>query len=195
MRHNFNPPRQGHGLILEAAKVAPGQSGKGINGATYYVVSPAQKAWAGAQERDQAESEPLCRQNTPFIKEPRRGSNLKKIHPPIRDRRSSLRRRTRLRSGKIVDPGSRFLIDCQIYDRSDGGARLRLLASASVPAKIQLFEALPESLTDATVVWRREREIGICFEPPARPRKLSKTELMLLRGGYNPARRYPADRA
>ena len=94
-----------------------------------------------------------------------------------------------MRSGKIVDPKSPFLIDCQIYDRSDIGARLRLFASSCVPAKFQLFEDLAERLIDAILVWQRNRELGIYFAPCARPRNLTTIELALLRKGYNPSKR------
>ena len=56
------------------------------------------------------------------------------------ERRVSPRRRTRLRSGKVVDSRSAYLIDCQIYDWSGTGARLRLFDNISVPGRDQLFE-------------------------------------------------------
>ena len=42
------------------------------------------------------------------------------------DKRIYPRRRTRLRSGKVTDRDGRFLAECQIYDRSPNGARLRV---------------------------------------------------------------------
>jgi hypothetical protein len=93
------------------------------------------------------------------------------------ERRLSRRRRTRLRSGKIVDPRSAHLIDCQIYDWSGMGARLRLFDSVSVPGRIQLFEDVSERLINATIVWRRSREIGIRFVPYARKCTLTKAQL------------------
>ena len=56
------------------------------------------------------------------------------------DKRSARRRRTRLRSGKLLDPRNALLIDCQIYDRSEKGARIRLIGECPVPRSIRLYE-------------------------------------------------------
>ncbi len=108
--------------------------------------------------------------------------------PSLGERRSSRRRRTRLRSGKIVNPRSAYLVDCQIYDRSGMGARVRLFDNVALPGKIQLFEDVSESLITATIVWRRNREIGICFGHCAQRRHLTAVQLTRLRAGYNPAK-------
>ncbi len=100
------------------------------------------------------------------------------------ERRSAKRRRTRLRSGKILDLHNGFLIECQIYDRSNNGARVRLLADVSAPVAIRLYEDCPERLLDARVVWRRDHEIGLRFIERPGPRRLSRTQLTCLRGRY-----------
>lgn len=69
------------------------------------------------------------------------------------EKRSSQRWRTSLHSGIIVDPNSQFLIDCQIYGRSQTGARLRLCSRASIPSRVQWFEDMPEQLIDAIIVY------------------------------------------
>jgi hypothetical protein len=100
------------------------------------------------------------------------------------EKRASPRRRTRLRSGIILDPASLYFVDCQIYDSSKTGARLRLFSNVHVPCRIRLFDEVAKKLTDANVVWRKHREIGICFVPFARPRDLKSAELARLRTGY-----------
>jgi hypothetical protein len=100
------------------------------------------------------------------------------------DKRSTPRRRTRLRSGKILDPRNAFLIECQIYDRSENGARLRLVANIPMPGKIRLYEDAPERLTDAFVVWRKNGEVGICFASCVHSRKITPAQLACLRGRY-----------
>lgn len=100
------------------------------------------------------------------------------------DRRSMRRRRTHLRSGKILDLGNSFLIECQIYDQSGKGARLRLLGEASMPNRIRLYEDIPERLVDARVVWRKTRDIGICFTPCGHARRITRAQLAYLRGRY-----------
>ncbi len=79
------------------------------------------------------------------------------------DRRSGRRRRTRLNSGKLLDPRNGFLIECQIYDRSENGARVRIFADIAPPNAIRLYEDCPERLVDARVIWRNGRELGLRF--------------------------------
>jgi PilZ domain len=80
-----------------------------------------------------------------------------------RERRTSRRQRTRLRSGKIVDPTGRFVTECLVRDLSDSGGRLRLPAGVTLPAAIQIYDDQTGRLTPATVLWRRDLEVGIQF--------------------------------
>ncbi|PNG27958.1 PilZ domain-containing protein [Methylocella silvestris] len=100
------------------------------------------------------------------------------------DRRGAPRRRTRLRSGKLLDKNNRFLIECQIRDRSDGGARLRLFSDIPPVAAIRLYEDCPERLLDAEIVWRKEDELGVRFVARRRARAIGKTALSCLRNRY-----------
>jgi hypothetical protein len=79
------------------------------------------------------------------------------------DKRTEMRRRTRLRSGKVLDAKNKFLIECQVHDRSSSGARLRLVANVSAPARLRLFEDETKTIRDARVVWRRNQELGVRF--------------------------------
>ncbi|HET6375896.1 MAG TPA: hypothetical protein VFF88_07580 [Methylocella sp.] len=97
------------------------------------------------------------------------------------ERRAGRRWRTYLRSGKILGAGQNFSIDCQIYDRSSGGARLRLFTHAPVPRRIQLFDEIMEKLYDARVIWRSGCEIGICFARGVEPRSPTREQLSRLR--------------
>jgi hypothetical protein len=100
------------------------------------------------------------------------------------DRRSAERRRTRLRSGKLLDLHNAFLIECQIFDRSHKGARVRLFADVQAPNVIHLYEDFPERLLDARVVWRKQRELGLRFVRQLAPRVIGRTQLTCLRGRY-----------
>ncbi len=100
------------------------------------------------------------------------------------EKRSSQRRRTHLRSGIILDAASPYFVECQIFECSKTGARLRLFSNVHVPFRIRLFDEVAKRLTDATVVWRRHREIGIRFAPSSRPRELTNAERVRLRTGY-----------
>jgi hypothetical protein len=66
--------------------------------------------------------------------------------------------------------------------------RLRLFANARLPSRITLFDEIPEKLTGATIICRRQREIGISFLSLALPREPAGAELTRLRAGYNPAK-------
>jgi hypothetical protein len=100
------------------------------------------------------------------------------------EQRASPRRRTRLRSGIIFDPASAYFVDCQIYDCSITGARLRLFSNVHLPFRIRLFDKVAKRLADAIIVWRRHREIGIRFAPSSGPRELTAAERARLRCGY-----------
>lgn len=76
------------------------------------------------------------------------------------------RRRTRLRSGKVADRDGRFIVECQILNRSDSGARLRLVQPADVPDEGLLFDDEFASARPIEVIWRQQREIGVKFGPP-----------------------------
>ncbi len=110
--------------------------------------------------------------------------------PPRRagDERNARRRRTRLRAGKVLDRGNTFLIECQIYDRSPRGARLRLLSDVDVPHEIRLYEDERENVVAARVVWRANRQVGIRFED-RRDTEMGPAQLKALRGKYYAAGR------
>lgn len=100
------------------------------------------------------------------------------------DRRSARRRRTRLRSGKILGLDNSFLIECRIYDRSERGVRVRLLGDIPPRPAFRLYEDDRDQLRDARVVWRRDCEIGLCFVPRAGARRISRTQMTCLRERY-----------
>lgn len=105
------------------------------------------------------------------------------------DKRSACRQRTRLRSGKVLDPRNALLTECQIYDRSVNGARIRLIGDTPLPRNVRLYEDSPERLIEANVVWRKDREIGLSFNLSARPRRISRAQLAYLRGRFYAAGR------
>lgn len=86
--------------------------------------------------------------------------------PASAERRHGSRRRTRLRSAKIVDAGGVFVTDCLVHDLSARGGRLRLPPGAAIPRSIQVYDDQTGQLHRAAVLWRRERDIGVLLEPP-----------------------------
>jgi hypothetical protein len=89
------------------------------------------------------------------------------------EKRAGSRRRVRFRSGKLASLDGAFLGDCQIYDRSADGARLRIGTSGPIPESVLLFDDEQNSLAPASVAWRRPNELGIRFIPG---RQTAKTE-------------------
>jgi hypothetical protein len=81
--------------------------------------------------------------------------------PVGRDMRADQRRRTRLRSGKIVDLRNRFLCDCLLHDRSHGGLRVRLVQDVALPPRIRIYDDEAHGLIAVDIVWRRGRDLGI----------------------------------
>jgi len=79
------------------------------------------------------------------------------------DRRGPSRKRTRLRSGKILDPRNKFLMECQVHDRSVYGAQLHLLKQIALPRSIRLYDDEHGALLDAKVIWQKNGRAGIRF--------------------------------
>jgi hypothetical protein len=84
---------------------------------------------------------------------------------PNGDKRMEGRRRTRLLSGKVLNLDNKFLIDCQIHNRSAHGARLILVAKVKVPRRLRLFSDIDGALVEAEVAWQRGQNIGVNFPP------------------------------
>lgn len=102
--------------------------------------------------------------------------------PPAKgDKRTEARRRTRLSSGKILNPDNKFLIDCQINNRSAHGARLILVAKVKVPRRLRLFSDIDGALVEAKVAWQRGQNVGVTFLCDAEPLPLGAAEIRALR--------------
>ncbi len=86
--------------------------------------------------------------------------------PAAGERRRTSRHRTRLRSAKIIDPAGVVVTDCLVHDLSARGGRLRLPPGIMLPRVIQIYDDQTGHLHRATVLWRRERDAGVAFEPP-----------------------------
>ena len=84
------------------------------------------------------------------------------------ERRAVVRRRTRLRSGKVVGADGRFVVECLIANRSTQGGLMRLPSAIELPARILVYDDGSGDLMAATVVWRRDRDVGLRFGQPER---------------------------
>lgn len=81
------------------------------------------------------------------------------------ERRDAPRRRTRLRSGKVVDARGMFVTECLVHDLSATGMRLRLPPDAQLPPAFQVYDDQSGLLLGAEVSWRRQGEAGIRLQP------------------------------
>ena len=94
------------------------------------------------------------------------------------------RRRTRLRSGKLLSLSGQFLSDCQFYDISGGGARVRVLDGKAVPERFWLFDDQHGQALLTETVWRKGLEIGARFVHDPAVTSLDGRRLAELSGKY-----------
>jgi two-component system cell cycle response regulator len=88
-------------------------------------------------------------------------SDIDRMEPA--DRRRGAARRRVLKPGKIMRVDNQSLVDCQMRDVSDTGARLRCADQASVPKEFYLIFPADGMKCLARVMWRRGDELGIHF--------------------------------
>ena len=79
------------------------------------------------------------------------------------NRRAVKRQRKRLRSGKIATLYGQFICDCQILDRSQTGARLRLGRHRKLPERVMVFDDEKAVLIPCVVIWQRGDQAGVFF--------------------------------
>ncbi|RYB03035.1 hypothetical protein [Lichenibacterium ramalinae] len=79
------------------------------------------------------------------------------------DRRAAVRRRTRLRSGKVMGADGQFVVECLLANRSSQGGLLRLSTALALPDDILVYDDQSGDLLAATIIWRRDRDFGFRF--------------------------------
>lgn len=77
-------------------------------------------------------------------------------------KRSRARQRT-LRSGKIVYNNQTCVMDCQIRDMSEGGCRVRVASTASLPRHFDIQITGMKERRLCEVKWRSPQELGVQF--------------------------------
>ncbi len=86
--------------------------------------------------------------------------------PAGAEQRRSRRIRTSLRTGQLYDMRNNFLADCQVRDRSTGGAKLRLLSNLTLPPHFKFHDDVECTLIEVELRWRNKNEIGVKFAGP-----------------------------
>ncbi|MCW2284602.1 hypothetical protein M2323_002489 [Rhodoblastus acidophilus] len=99
------------------------------------------------------------------------------------ERRDAPRRRTRLRSGKVLDRANAFVVETSILDRSAGGLRLRLARDCEAPEIFHLFDDETESIFAYRVIWRRQNTLGARMLPGG-PIPATRRQIIELRGKF-----------
>ncbi|MCW2274981.1 hypothetical protein GJ654_10555 [Rhodoblastus acidophilus] len=99
------------------------------------------------------------------------------------ERRSAPRRRTRLRSGKVLDRANGFVVETSILDRSIGGLRLRLARDCEAPEIFHLFDDENESIFAFRIIWRRQNMLGARMLPGG-PMPATRRQIIELRGKF-----------
>ena len=100
------------------------------------------------------------------------------------DNRGAGRRRTRLRSGKILDQANKFLCDCLIHDRSATGLRLALPRGAELPPQFHVHDDETGAIDVVAVVWRRGATVGVRYIRVSDPVSVKASDRAALRGRY-----------
>ena len=100
-----------------------------------------------------------------------------------RELRLAGRRRTRLRSAKILDGANAFFCDCLIHDRSATGLRLTLAHDVGLPLQFQIHDDETGAVESVATVWRRGATLGVRFCGYGAS-TLKPTERAALRGRY-----------
>ena len=80
--------------------------------------------------------------------------------PPAADKRKAARR-TVLKTGRIRFGKSSEI--CTVRDMSATGAAIELVGAASLPDKFDLVLEMESAARKCTVVWRKDRQLGVKF--------------------------------
>jgi hypothetical protein len=105
-------------------------------------------------------------------------------HRQSADKRASQRRRSRLRSAKLLDANNRFLCECLVYDRSSMGLRLKLLKNIGLPSRCVFFDDDSGELRAVAIVWRRNAAVGMRYRPGESLKPLPPSARAALKGRY-----------
>ena len=101
-----------------------------------------------------------------------------------RDHRAAGRRRTRLRSAKILDSANRFVCECLIHDRSASGLRLALAKNLGLPAQFRVHDDETGNVDVVATVWRRGAVLGVRYSQAIGPASIKPSARSALRGRY-----------
>jgi len=91
----------------------------------------------------------------------------------LRDIRREERRTTRFRQGRLFNSYGSFLSKCMICDRSQNGARVRVVEPLARLEVVRLLDEVDKIVVEAKVAWQRGNELGLAFRTQARSTDIS----------------------
>ncbi len=100
------------------------------------------------------------------------------------EKRIEERKRTRLRSGKLVMLTGQFLTECHFQNLAGGGAKIRIVSQCAVPNRFWLFDDQYCGALMAEIVWRKDLDFGVRFVQDPSIVPLNDTILSTLAGKY-----------
>jgi hypothetical protein len=100
------------------------------------------------------------------------------------EKRSSARRRLRLRSAKLLDSRGAFICECLVRDQSAQGLCLQLMKNIGLPARCIIYDDETGALNVVTTMWRRGPLIGVRYCQTAAPVSIKPSDRSALRGRY-----------
>lgn len=103
---------------------------------------------------------------------------------PGADQRVDARRRTRLRSAKVLDAANAFLCEAIIQDRSAAGLRLLLARNVGLPAHFGVHDDETGDIVTGIAAWRRGHTVGVRVLRKGPPTPLKRHDRLALGGRY-----------
>ena len=99
-----------------------------------------------------------------------------------RDHRVAGRRRTRLRSAKVLDAAGKFVCECLVHDRSASGLRLTLARNLGLPAHFRVHDDETGQVDVVETVWRRGAVLGVRYSRALAAAPIKPTDRSALQG-------------
>jgi len=103
---------------------------------------------------------------------------------PEGESRRQARRKTRLRSAKVVDEANRFLCEAVVQNRSADGFRLLLARNVQLSERFGVHDDETGELYTVSLAWRRGVAVGLHILRRGPPAPMRGIELAALSGRY-----------
>jgi hypothetical protein len=101
-----------------------------------------------------------------------------------RELRADARRRTRLRSAKVLDAANAFVCEAIIQDRSAAGLRLLLARNVGLPGRFGVHDDETGEVLTVTAAWRRGQTLGVRVLQRGPVAPLKPSDRLALGGRY-----------